>query len=151
MFVVRLFFSCEHRQNTMANAASETVEISVVCMLRRLSTEDPDKMLFLPKEVGDVPLSTPVRDVAAELFTQAVDSGRDIAPAQTLYVLIDGRVVAPASQHISMQELGVVDGTNLHITTPYLLRSINEFSSFDPPSGQNRRRPRRSLAWRWTC
>jgi len=107
----------------MANAASETVEIGVVCMLRRLSTADSDKMILLPKDVGDVPLSATVRNVAADLVTEAVASGRDIAPAQTLYVLIDGRVVEPARQDISMQELGVVAGSNLYITTPYLLYS----------------------------
>ena len=53
----------------MANAASATIEMSVVCLLRRLSTADPEEMLPLPKDhLVDVPLSTPVREVAAEVF-----------------------------------------------------------------------------------
>ena len=104
----------------MTTAASATVEISVVCLLKRLSTADPDEMLPVPKDVGDVPLSAYVRDLAAEFLSWAVASEGDIAPAQPLYIIINGRVVEPVRQDISMYELGVVHGTNLYITSPYL-------------------------------
>ena len=59
------FFSAE--QKSMTTAASVTVEISVVCLLKRHSTADPDEMLLVPKDVavGDVPLfASEVRDLA---------------------------------------------------------------------------------------
>lgn len=115
-----VFFLRTDKRN-MANAASATIEMSVVCLLRRLSTADPEEMLHLPKDhLVDVPLSTPVREVAADVFLRALQSGRDIAPAQTLYVVFNGTVVEPAAQHMSLRELRVYAGSNLYITSPYL-------------------------------